>query len=1024
MERENAKPGCKDHAAKLVGIAKKTAGKLDLAAIREKLSKATGLTYWRSLEELAEEPGFDEVMHREFPRLASEWPEGCSRRDFLRLAGASLALAGLAGCTKQPLEPIVPYVVQPERIVLGLPLYFATAFPVSGIARPIIVKSVEGRPIKVEGNPQHGASLGAADAHSQAAVLGLYDPDRSQTIGYKGSVRPWGTLQANIRAALSEQQASGGAGLRFLTETVTSPTLASQINAVLKQFPNARWHQYEPVNRDNVKAGAQMAFGQVVDTIYHFDKADVILSLEADFLSPTGLPGFQRYTRDFTSRRKMQPGVPMNRLYVVESTPSITGVKADHRMPVSAAQIREFAQLVGRLLGVPSGLDGPKLVLGDQGRWPAPVANDLKQHRGTSLVVAGDQQPPEVHALAHVMNQALGNVGQTLTYVDPIEANPVDQTASLKDLVADMDAGKVQLLAIIGGNPAYNAPVDLGFADKLSKAGLTIHLGMYDDETSALCQWHVPEAHPLETWSDARAYDGTISIIQPLIAPLFHGRSAHEFMAAFSQQPEQSSYDVVRGYWRSQFKGKLEDFEPTWRKWLHDGFIAGSESKPRTVSARPLNLLGTGDVQGTEAVFLPDPSIYDGRWANNGWLQELPKPLTKLTWDNAVLISPALAEGMNLRTGNIVEVESRGRKVRGAALVVPGQAYDTITLAMGYGQKRAGSNGSKRGYSAFQVRTSDALWIAGGVKITPVGEDYPLARTQNHQIIANETAIGETIKRAPVREATLVEFTANPRFAQEMKEEPASDDTMYAAYEYNEFKWGMSIDLNSCVGCNACLVACQAENNIAVVGKEQVIRERHMNWIRLDAYNEGDLANPRTIFQPVPCMQCENAPCELVCPVGATVHSSEGLNDMVYNRCVGTRYCSNNCPYKVRRFNFFLFSDWNTPTIKLQHNPDVTVRSRGVMEKCTYCIQRITRARIDSEKEERKIRDGEIQTACQQTCPAEAIIFGDLNDKNSRVNRLNAEPRNYGLLAELNTRPRTTYLAAVRNPNPELEKKG
>jgi len=1024
MERENAKPGCKDHAAKLVGIAKKTAGKLDLAAIREKLSKARGLTYWRSLEELAEEPGFDEVMHREFPRLASEWPEGCSRRDFLRLAGASLALAGLAGCTKQPLEPIVPYVVQPERIVLGLPLYFATAFPVSGIARPIIVKSVEGRPIKVEGNPQHGASLGAADAHSQAAVLGLYDPDRSQTIGYKGSVRPWGTLQANIRAALSEQQASGGAGLRFLTETVTSPTLASQINAVLKQFPNARWHQYEPVNRDNVKAGAQMAFGQVVDTIYHFDKADVILSLEADFLSPTGLPGFQRYTRDFTSRRKMQPGVPMNRLYVVESTPSITGVKADHRMPVSAAQIREFAQLVGRLLGVPSGLEGPKLVLGDQGRWPAPVANDLKQHRGASLVVAGDQQPPEVHALAHVMNQALGNVGQTLTYVDPIEANPADQTASLKDLVADMDAGKVQLLAIIGGNPAYNAPVDLGFADKLSKAGLTIHLGMYDDETSALCQWHVPEAHPLETWSDARAYDGTISIIQPLIAPLFHGRSAHEFMAAFSQQPEQSSYDVVRGYWRSQFKGKLEDFEPTWRKWLHDGFIAGSESKPRTVSARPLNLLGTGDVQGTEAVFLPDPSIYDGRWANNGWLQELPKPLTKLTWDNAVLISPALAEGMNLRTGNIVEVESRGRKVRGAALVVPGQAYDTITLAMGYGQKRAGSNGSKRGYSAFQVRTSDALWIAGGVKITPVGEDYPLARTQNHQIIANETAIGETIKRAPVREATLVEFTANPRFAQEMKEEPASDDTMYAAYEYNEFKWGMSIDLNSCVGCNACLVACQAENNIAVVGKEQVIRERHMNWIRLDAYNEGDLANPRTIFQPVPCMQCENAPCELVCPVGATVHSSEGLNDMVYNRCVGTRYCSNNCPYKVRRFNFFLFSDWNTPTIKLQHNPDVTVRSRGVMEKCTYCIQRITRARIDSEKEERKIRDGEIQTACQQTCPAEAIIFGDLNDKNSRVNRLKAEPRNYGLLSELNTRPRTTYLAAVRNPNPELEKKG
>ncbi|HXP46761.1 MAG TPA: TAT-variant-translocated molybdopterin oxidoreductase [Terriglobales bacterium] len=1018
MEHGSAKPSCKD--AKLVKIAKRAC--LDLAAIREKLSQATGPTYWRSLEELAEEPGFDDVMHREFPRLASEWAEGCSRRDFLRLAGASLALAGLAGCTKQPLEPIVPYVVQPERIVLGQPLYFATAFPVSGIARPIIVKSMEGRPIKVEGNPQHGASLGAADAHSQAAVLGLYDPDRSQTIGYNGTVRPWETLQATIRAALGQQQASGGAGLRFLTETVTSPTLASQIAAVLKQFPNAKWHQYEPVNHDNVKAGAQMAFGQVVDTIYHFDKADVILSLDADFLSPTGLPGFQRYARDFTSRRKMKPGVAMNRLYVVESTPSLTGVKADHRMPMSASRIRELAQLIAARIGVASG-GARMLMIGEQNRWFEALAKDLGEHRGTSLVVAGDQQPAEVHALAHAMNQALGNIGRTLTYVDPVEANPVDQTASLKELVADMDAGKVQVLAIVGGNPAYNAPADLGFAEKLSKVGLKIHFGMYEDETSALCQWHVPEAHPLETWSDARAYDGTISIIQPLIAPLFAGRSAHEFMAVFTQQPEQSSYDVVRGYWRSRLKSA--EFEATWRKWLHDGFIAGSESKPRTVSARLLNLptLEPG-AQGTEIVFQPDPSVYDGRWANNGWLQELPKPLTKLTWDNAVLISPALSERMNLRTGNVVEVENRGRKVRGPVLVVPGQAYNTVTLVMGYGRKRTGSNGSNRGYSAFQVRTSDAPWIARGVKITPVGEDYPLALTQNHQVIDNKTAIEETIKRAPVREATLAEFIANPRFAQEMKEEPASDETLYPHYDYTGYKWGMAIDLNSCVGCNACLVACQAENNIPVVGKEQVIRERHMNWLRLDAYNEGDLANPRTLFQPVPCMQCENAPCELVCPVGATVHSSEGLNDMVYNRCVGTRYCSNNCPYKVRRFNFLLFSDWDTPTLKLLHNPDVTVRSRGVMEKCTYCIQRITRARIDSEKEQRKIRDQEIQTACQQACPAEAIIFGNLNDKNSRVARLKDEPRNYGLLAELNTRPRTTYLAAVRNPNPELEKKG
>ncbi len=1021
MERGSTKPGCKEHAAKLVSLAK-SAARLDLAAIREKLSQATGPTYWRSLEELAEEPGFDDVMHREFPRLASEWPEGCSRRDFLRLAGASLALAGLAGCTKQPLEPIVPYVVQPERIVLGQPLYFATAFPVSGIARPIIVKSVEGRPIKVEGNPQHGASLGAADVHSQAAILGLYDPDRSQTIGYNGTVRPWETLQATIRAALNQQQASGGAGLRFLTETVTSPALAAQIAAVLKQFPNAKWHQYEPVNRDNVKAGAQMAFGQVVDTIYHLDKADVILSLDADFLSPTGLPGFQRYARDFTSRRKMKPGVAMNRLYVVESTPSLTGVKADHRLPRRSSEIRAFAQAIAAGIGVPSVSASGGL---EQQPWLRAVVNDLKQHRGTSLVVVGDQQPAEVHALAHAINHALGNVGQTLTYVDPVEANPADHTASLKELVEDMNAGKVQVLAIVGGNPVYNAPADLGFADKLSKVGLKVHLGMYEDETSGLCQWHVPEAHPLETWSDARAYDGTVSIIQPLIAPLFNGRSAHEFLAVFSQQPEQSSYDVVRGYWRAQFKGRRQEFEATWRRWLHDGFIAGSESKPRTMAARPLSLPAPErGAQSTEIVFQPDPSVYDGRWANNGWLQELPKPLTKLTWDNAVLMSPALSERLNLRTGNVVEVEHHGRKLRGPVLVAPGQAEDSITLVMGYGLKRGGSNGSKRGYSAFQVRTSDAPWIAGGVKMTPMGEDYLLAMTQNHQVIDNKTAIAETIKRAPVREATLAEFTANPRFAQEMKEEPAYDETLYPHYDYTGYKWGMAIDLNSCVGCNACLVACQAENNIPVVGKDQVRRERHMNWLRVDAYNEGDLANPRTLFQPVPCMHCENAPCELVCPVGATVHSSEGLNDMVYNRCVGTRYCSNNCPYKVRRFNFLLYSDWDTATLKLMHNPDVTVRSRGVMEKCTYCIQRITRARIDSEKEQRKIRDQEIQTACQQACPAEAIIFGDLNDKNSQVARLKAEPRNYGLLAELNTRPRTTYLAAVRNPNPELEKKG
>lgn len=1017
MENQKAKPSCKD--AKLVKIAKRDTP-LDLAAIRQKLANTTGRTYWRSLEELAEEPGFDEVMQREFPRQASEWPEGVSRRDFIRVAGVSLALAGLAGCTKQPLEPIVPYVVQPERVVLGVPLHFATAFPVSGVARPIIVKSFEGRPVKVEGNPQHGASLGAADAHSQASLWTLYDPDRSSTISYKGSVRPWGALQANIGAALQKQQASQGAGLRFLTETVTSPTLASQITAVLKQYPQAKWYQYEPINRDNSKAGARTAFGEPVDTIYRLDKADVILALDADFFEPTGMPGFQRYSRDFTSRRKMKPGVQMNRLYVVEGTPSLTGAKADHRLPVRSSDIGQFAAALAAELG----LGGVRASRGlEQDLWLKAVAKDLQQHRGSSLVVAGERQPPAIHALAHSINQVLGNVGQTVIYVDPIEANPVDQTASLKELVAEMDAGKVDVLAIVGGNPVYNAPADLKFVDKLSKVGLKIHFGMYDDDTSGECDWHVPEAHPLETWSDARAYDGTISIIQPLIAPLYNGRSAHEFMAAFTQQPEQSSYDIVRAYWRSQFKGNPQNFETTWRKWLHDGLIEGTQSKPRTVTAKLANgqAIQSG-VPGIEAVFIPDPSIYDGRWVNNAWLEELPKWLTKLTWDNAVLIGPALMERLHLRSNDVVEVENRGFKVKGPVIAMPGQPDNSITVLMGYGQKRAGWHGSNRGYSAFKVRTSDAQWISGDVKVTKLDEQYLLAMTQNHQIIDNKTAIEETVKRAPVREATLAEYTANPRFAQEMTLEPTENDTLYPNYGYTGYKWGMAIDLNSCVGCNACIQACQAENNIAVVGKEQVMRERHMHWIRVDAYNEGDLANPRTMFQPVPCMQCEKAPCELVCPVGATVHSSEGINDMVYNRCVGTRYCSNNCPYKVRRFNFLLFSDWNTPSLKMLNNPEVTVRSRGVMEKCTYCIQRITRARIDSEKEERRIRDLEIQTACMQACPSEAIVFGDLNDKSSWVSRLQAEPRNYGLLAELNTRPRTTYLAAVNNPNPELKK--
>jgi molybdopterin-containing oxidoreductase family iron-sulfur binding subunit len=637
------------------------------------------------------------------------------------------------------------------------------------------------------------------------------------------------------------------------------------------------------------------------------------------------------------------------------------------------------------------------------------------------------------------MNQTLGNVGKTVMYTSPVEAEPIDQLQSLRDLVADMSDGKVDVLVILGGNPVYTAPVDLRFTDAMNKVPLRVHLSLYDDETSALCHWQVPEAHFLESWSDARAYDGTASIIQPLIAPLYGGKSAHELVAAMSDRPERSSYDTLRDFWS---KGAITpEFESNWRRWLHDGVVPGTAFAPRSVSARMPAESGATQTQqtsgpqtsGLEIVFRNDPSILDGRFANNGWLQELPKPITKLTWDNAALVSPATAARLkaggapSIQGGehgqiisDVVELKYRGRTVRGPIFVVAGHPDDCVTVHTGYGRSRAGQAGSGAGFNANAIRTSDAPWFGGGLEIARTGGTYSLACTQYHHLMEG---------RGLVRAVTRDEFIRDPKSIHEARgggapgagdETPPRTITLYPAFKYEGYKWGMAIDVNACIGCNACVVGCQAENNIPVVGKDQVLRGREMHWIRIDTYYRGALEHPETYFQPVPCMHCENAPCEVVCPVGATVHSAEGLNDMVYNRCVGTRYCSNNCPYKVRRFNFLLYQDWHTPSLKLGRNPDVTVRSRGVMEKCTYCVQRISAAKIESEKQNRTVVDGEIKTACQQVCPADAIVFGNLNDPNSRVAKLQAEVRNYSLLGDLNTRPRTTYLAAVRNVNPEL----
>jgi molybdopterin-containing oxidoreductase family iron-sulfur binding subunit len=1023
---------------------------IDLADVRARIDAATahdaaektGPEYWRSLEELAGTEEFKAALNREFPKGASEWLDTVSRRGFLKVMGASLGLAGMTGCVRLPLEPIVPYVRQPENVIPGRPMYYATAVTLGGYASPVLVESHLGRPTKIEGNDLHPASLGGTDIFTQASILGLYDPDRSQTVMSMGDVRSWQSFMSAIRGPLSAQKGLQGAGIRILTPTISSPTLADQLRNFLKIYPQAKWHVYEPVNRDNVLEGAKLAFGQPVETRYDFSKADVIVSLDADFLY-AGFPGNTKYIRDFATRRNPDSG-NMNRLYVIESTPTSTGAKADHRFPLRASNIEAVASALAFSMGAPTGASNLT------GQWPeggqeftnffgalrSELEKRLKGQSGASIVIAGEYQPPVVHALVHAINTRLGNVGKTVFYTDPVDANPVNQTESLKGLVVDMQTGKVDLLIILGGNPAYDAPADLNFADvlKSGKVPLRVHHGLYQNETAELCQWHVNAAHELETWGDTRAYDGTASIIQPLIAPLYNGKSAVEFVALLNGQSDATGYDLVRAYWQKQqaplpVQRPLADFGGFWRKSLHDGWIEGTSYPSKNVTAKPaeieraikneavLDVSLVGGPPTYELNIRRDPTIYDGQFSNNGWLQELPKPMTKLTWDNAILIGPKMAQRLNIATEDVVELELSGKKATGPVWIQAGHSDNSVTITLGYGRTRAGRVGTAQGFNAYALRTTAAPWTASGVKITKTGDTYKLASTQGYQSM--DTPDGA--HRPLVRETTLEEYKKEPDFAKE--DEVPKDLTLYEPYPYDkeDYAWGMTIDLNSCVGCNNCMLACQSENNIAVVGKEQVVIGRHMHWIRVDAYYQGDRDNPKAFFQPVPCMQCENAPCEVVCPVGATNHTTEGLNDMVYNRCVGTRYCSNNCPYKVRRFNFLLFQDWDTPQYKMMRNPDVSVRSRGVMEKCTYCVQRINERRIDAEKEDRKINDAELVTACQQSCPAGAIVFGNINDPNSKVSKLKAQSRNYSLLGELNTRPRTTYLAEVRNPNPELE---
>jgi molybdopterin-containing oxidoreductase family iron-sulfur binding subunit len=792
---------------------------------------------------------------------------------------------------------------------------------------------------------------------------------------------------------------------------VTSPSLAAQLGALLEQLPRAKWHQFDAVHRDQVRAGSRLAFGEVVSSQYHFDKADVILSLDCDFTSRE--PGNLRYIRDFAARRTVVQGkTEMNRLYVVESTLSNAGAMADHRLAVQAAQVEVIARLVASRLGIE--VDSAQGIPGVPSDWIDALVKDLTEHKSSSLVLAGPQQPAVVHALVHAINQSLGNVGQTIIYTDPVEARPVDQTNSLRELVRDLEHDQVDLLLVVGGNPVYTAPVDLNFADAYQRANISVYSGLYEDETAALSDWFIPAAHYLEAWGDVRAYDGTVSIIQPLIEPLYQGKTGGELLGILLGQPNASSYDIVQNYWRDKVS---QDFERFWKQSLHDGVVLDSALPAKEVTLQPDIGAAVGPLrqqpapeERLEIIFEPDPSIWDGQFSNNVWLQELPKPFTKLTWDNAALISPALAGRLGLSNQDVVHLSYRDASVLAPVWILPGLPENSVVVHFGYGRQRGGDVLAGVGFNAYALRPSDNPWFGYGLQIGKTRGRHVLATTQLHHNMEG---------RDLVQVAPITTFQENPNFLHAGEEEELP--SIYPGFEYTGHAWGMSINLNTCIGCNACVVACQAENNIPSVGKQQVLNGREMHWIRVDSYFEGNLDQPQVYFQPVPCMQCENAPCEPVCPVEATVHDEEGLNEMIYNRCVGTRYCSNNCPYKVRRFNFVQFSDLETLPLKLQRNPDVSVRFRGVMEKCTYCVQRINRARIQAEVDGRAIHDGEIKTACQQACPANAIVFGDINDQNSQVRALKEEPHDYSLLKDLNTRPRTTYLARFRNPNPMIK---
>ncbi|WP_420237402.1 4Fe-4S dicluster domain-containing protein [Telmatobacter bradus] len=945
-----------------------------------------------------------------------------SRRGFLKAMGASAALAGMSACTRPPRETIYPYARQPEDLIPGKPNYFATAHPLPTGAVPLLVKCEEYRPIKIDGNPEHSYNRGTSDVFSQAALLALYDPDRSQQVLYRSQPRTWNEFALGFRDHLLAT--GNGHGVYFLSTTILSPTLARQWRAVQTALPQAKLIQYDPA-----VAGTTLEAGSA-QPVYDLTQADVILSLDADFLSGAAFPGFHKLTREYAERRK-DPS-HLNRLYAVESTPTTTGMKAEHRLTLRASEIPAFTAELAKLLGV-ADVHPPAHTWSDEQKFfLQALAKDLKMHAGRCVVIPGLYQDRSVQQITERINTTLNNLGKTVSL--PQENSGLilsDQRAELAALIGALYAGKVDWMVILNANPVYATPADLGFSTAIKKARTVIHLGEHCDETGQMADWHIPAANFLEMWTDARAYDGTASIVQPMIDPLYGGKTAHQFLQALLAEPGLSPYDAIRETWRETLS-ENGDFEQNWRTALHTGWIAetGFVNQPTTPAAiRPdlQTITPAAPTENLEIIFRLDPHLYDGRFSNVAWLQEVPRPLTGLCWDNAALASAATLAKYGLSDGDVVELCVGACRVKAPVLVATGHPENSVTVHLGSGRS-FGRVAAGAGFNAYQIQLSSSPWCATGSMRKVEGPwglaiaNSPIEHAHEHEedSLKADEALGE---RSIVRSATLEQYKNNLRFAQR----DSAHDSMLPAWEYKDNAWAMSIDLNSCTGCNACIVGCYAENNIAVVGKQQVRLGRSLQWLRIDTYFEtskGDeSAEPRAHFQPMACQHCENAPCEQVCPVSATTHSPEGLNTMTYNRCVGTRYCANNCPYKVRRFNYLHYSDDETEALKLMRNPDVSVRSRGVMEKCSFCVQRINAAKIETEKQNRPVADGEIETACQQACPAQAITFGNLNNKESAIALARAGERSYAVLGELNTRPRTTYVAAVSNPNPELAEK-